>query len=249
MEPFVFMTSVEAVQLTGLKAASLAELHEGLQKVDGSSLYYHTHRFYRTHSFLGPWDRSDFALWVGDNLKEAAVSESLGTLDPRDYGTLRELGEDILRALEPLKEQPERWTRRVPPGLEFHFCRAVSLLQPAGYEARDLEEFLHALERVDLASLYYHLIEAPLHYFGPERRFANDFSNWLAVELGMEEQARSVAEIDPYRNDLEAVRKRLLGVFGKDRLKTVVQRALDHVGREPEEEAAALWLRRLRKGA
>ena len=247
MMPFVFETSVESVQLTGRKAASLMELYQELGEVEGSTLYHHTHRFYRIHSFLGPWDRSDFALWVSQNLKEEAVGERMGAMDPRDYRTLEDLRADLLTILDPLRKDEGRWTRRVPVGLEFHFCKSASIVFPTGHEARTLEDFVHALERVDTACLYHHLIEAPLHYHGPAREYPNDFSQWLA-NLGFPEPARIVAEIDPYRADLEALREDLLSVFRKDRLKAAARRVVDRLAHHPEGEAAALWLQRWRRG-
>lgn len=247
MEPFLFMTSVEAVQLTGHKAGSLLELYLYLKEAEGASLYHHTHRFYRSHSFLGSADRSDFALWVANNLKEEAVAENMGALDLRDYHTLEEVRAALLACMEPLMEDKERWARRVPPGLEFHFCKSVSLVLPAGYEARNLEEFLKALERVDVSSLYYHLIEAPLHFHGEPRQFPNDFSHWLG-EGGFPEQAKALAAVDPYEGDLEELRQKLLSVFQSERLKAAARRVVDRLPRNPAGEASAAWLRRWRKG-
>jgi hypothetical protein len=248
MQAFRFMTSVEAVQLTGRRAASLMELYLGLKEVDGACLYHHTHRFYRAHSFLGHSDRSDFALWVGQNLREEAVAESLGSLDLRDYRTLESLRQALLAVLEPFMSDGERWIRRVPPGLEFHFCRSVSLVLDTGYVARDLEEFERALERVDVACLHHHLIEAPLHSQDTERRYPNDFSEWLA-DLGSDAQARAVAELDPYQGNLEIVRESVLRVLRGGRLNVLAQRVADRLPREPAGEAAADWLRRWRRGA
>jgi len=247
MEPFIFMTSVESVQLTGRKAANLMELYLGLQESDGPVLYHHTHRFYRSHSFLGPWDRSDFALWVSQNLKEEALGERMGAIDPRDYRTLAELRADIMGVLEPVLEDKDRWVRSVPRGMEFHFCRSVSLVLPTSHQARNLEEFTSFLEEVDTASLYYHLIEAPLHLHGLVRAYPNDFSQWLD-DSGFPEEARKVSQIDPFRSDLEALRRDLLAVFRRNRLGTFVRRAAERVVRSPEGEAASLWLRRWRKG-
>jgi len=244
--PFIFMTSVESVQLTGRRAASLEEFFQGLGKVDGASIYHHTHRFYRRHSFLGHADRSDFSLWVGENLKESAVGERLGGLDLRDYRTIDSLREALLRTLEPLREVPERWARRVPPGLEFHFCHSTSLVFPTGHQASNLEEFQRALERVDASCLYFHMIESPLHFSGIERKYSNDLSQWLA-EMGFPAQAGSIAAIDPYQGDLESLRERVLDLFRSGRLKTAIRTAVGRLEREPEGEAAALWIRRWRK--
>ncbi|HET9869407.1 MAG TPA: DUF5752 family protein [bacterium] len=240
---FVFKTSLESTQLTGRRAANLAEFEAGLREADGSTLYHHTHRFYRVQSFLGAWNRSDFGLWVGNNLKEEAVAERMASLDTRDYPNLLELQKALLETLEPLRGDPDRWNRRVPPGLEFHFCRSVSLVLPTGYEVHNLEEFLRALSHIDLACLYYHLIEAPLHYHGDPRPFANDFSNWLA-DLGFTEEAQALAELNPYAGDLETLRTRVIGVFRRDRMRAALRRVVDRLGREGAGEPAALWLKR-----
>ncbi len=243
---FRFMTSVQAVQLTGVRAANLAELHAGLQQVDGSSIYHHTHRFYRVHSFLGGTPLSDFALWVGENLKEAAVAEQMAALDLRDFKSIRDLRSALIASLETLRETPDRWQRRVPPGLEFHFCRSVSLILPTGLSARNLEQFVDALQRVDTTSLYHHLIEAPLHV-DAEREYRNEFSEWLAVSLGERTLADAVAAIDPYRRDLEGLRRDLLAIFRPRRIRRLIASV---VGRqEPASGVVASWLKRWREGA
>src|ERR1700677_780830 len=227
-DPFVFMTSVEAIQLTGMKASNLAELHEGLQRVDGASIYYHTHRFYRAHPLFRPPDKSDFSLWLSNNLREEAVAERMEALDFKDFHNLQDIGRALLALIEPLQEDKERWYRRVPPGLEFYFCRAVSLVMPIGYEAGDLEEFIHALEEVDVTSLYYHLIEAPLH-LETGRRFNNDFSQWLFNVLKLEEKASVVASVDPYRADLEGLRQDLLAILERNLDQSMTQQMIHRV--------------------
>ncbi len=244
MEPFVFRTSVESIQLTGLKAASLRELNEGLEKTDGSSVYHHTHRFYRNYAFLNSSNRSDFDLWVGDNLKEAEVSERMSALDLRDYITLADLRQALLATLEPLKDVPGRWDRQVPPGMEFHFCRSVSLVLPAGHEAGNLEEFIAAIEKVDVGCLYHHLIEAPLH--SAEGGRSNHFSGWLRAQ-GFPKEAQAVADIDPYRGNLEDLRQEVLGIFQARQLGAILKRAVGRLSRETAGEPAAQWLRHWRQ--
>lgn len=245
MDPFVFMSSVEAVQLTGRRASSLLELFAGVEASDGAVLYHHTHRFYRSHSFLGPWDRSDFALWVGQSLKEDALAERLGAVDPREFQDLGGVKEALLGILGSLMGDKARWIRQVPPGLEFHFCRAVSLVFPTRYEARNLEEFVFAIARVDLASLYYHMIEAPLHHRDPQGP-ANDLSRWL-LEAGFPEKAGALAQVDPYRGDLERLRSDLLRVLKGNSVGSALRHAVERVGREPAGEPAAQWLKHWRE--
>jgi hypothetical protein len=244
--PFRFMTSVQAVQLTGVRAASLAELYAGMQGVDGSSIYHHTHRFYRAHSFLGETPLSDFALWVGESLQEAAVAEEMAALDLRDFTSIRELRTALLAKIESVREVPERWSRRVPAGLEFHFCRSVSLILPTGIKARNLEEFVDALERVDTASLYHHLIEAPLHADGG-RAYRNEFSEWLAGTLAQRDLAEAVVALDPYRRDLEGLRRDLIAIFRPRRVRRTITKVLSR--HKPVSGVVSEWFKRWREGA
>jgi hypothetical protein len=243
---FRFMTSVEAVQLTGVRASSLADLHAGMQQVDGSSIYHHTHRFYRTHSFLGGTPLSDFALWTGEHLQEAALGEEMGALDLRDFASIRELRTALLAKVESVRHAPDRWLRRVPPGLEFHFCRSVSLVLPTGLSARNLEEFVNAVERVDTTSLYHHLIEAPLRAEAG-RVYRNELSEWLATALEERNLAEAVAALDPYRGDLEGLRQDLLAIFRPRRVRRTIARVLKR--HEPVSGVVAAWFRRWREGA
>lgn len=243
---FRFMTSVQAVQLTGVRAGNLAELFVGLHEVDGSSVYHHTHRFYRTHSFLGDTPLSDFAFWVGENLNEAAIAERMAAVDPRDHATIRDLRNALAAAIEPMGEESERWARRVPPGLEFHFCRSVSLVLPTGHVARNLEDLVDAIEHVDTTSLYHHLIEAPLHLHA-ERPYRNDLSDWLASALGETALADAVAALNPYRKDLEGLRRDLIALLRPRRLRRMVASAASR--QEPVSGVVRSWLRRWRGGA
>jgi hypothetical protein len=241
---FIFMTSVQSVQLTGLRAASAAELHAGLSEVDGSSVYHHTHRFYRTHSFLGETPLSDIAFWVGESLQENAAAESIASLDLRDFPTLRDLRNTLLAALATLRDPPDRWNRRVPPGLEFHFCRSVSLILPTGRRAGNLEEFAEAIENVDASCLYFHMIEAPLH-LESDKPGRNDFSYWLETSLGRKDLADAVEALNPYRGDLEMLRKDLLALLKPGSLRRAVRNVLDR--QEPASEVVASWFRRWRE--
>ncbi len=223
--PFVFMTSIHAVQLTGLRASNLAELHAGLSGADDACVYHHTHRFLRTLHFLPDAPNSDFALWVGENLREDLLAERLASLDLRDFESMGELKAVLLSMLEKARQDDERWKRRVPPGLEFHFCRSTSLVLSTGREAAGLEDFIAGLGEVDAGCLYYHLVEAPLRRHEDEWR-GNDFSEWLAKEMGLEEEARKMAELDPYLQDLEALRGKMLEVLRGGHLRAVVERVL-----------------------
>lgn len=245
-EPFVFKTSIHAVQLTGLRASNLAELYQGLQNVDGSSVYHHTYRHLRTLHFLPNAYRSDFAQWIAENLKEFSYAERMEALDLREYRTIRDLREALLLILEPGRENAETWTRRVPAGLEFYFCRSTSIVFPIGPKAKNLEEFVSALHRVDAGSLFYHLVEAPLHIprdYGQR----NDFSAWFENVLGLSDTARVIAELNPYQHDLESIRKSLLDQLCRNPLRQALHRVMSRYAPTENGLPVRTWLSRLRK--
>ncbi len=232
--PFVFMTSIQAVQLTGIRAKNLAELYAGIQQVDGSSVYHHTYRFLRLLHFLPDTTHSDFAFWLSDNLREVALAEQMMALDLRDFSTIRDLRAALLGILEPCWTESRRWERSVPDGLEFHFCRSTSIVLPTGIEAVDLETFVAGLGKADVGGLFYHLVEAPLHQEGPET-FRNDFSQWLAHELSLTDEAHAISQLDPYNSDMETLRGKILELLGRGKLRAVVEKVL---ARQAESETS-----------
>jgi hypothetical protein len=233
---FVFMTSIQAVQLTGLRATNLRELHAGIQEVDGSSIYHHTYRFLRLLHFLPETTHSDFAFWVGEHLREEALAEQIASLDLRDFNTIRDLRVVLSTILKRAQNDLRRWERPVPAGLEFHFCRSTSIILPTGFQAQTLEDFVDALGRIDVGSLFYHLVEAPLHQ-EQGAGFTNDFSQWLEREHGLSEEALAITRLDPYTWDMETLRGKLIELLGRGRLRAVVETVLS---RQPESEVSGV---------
>lgn len=130
-DPFVFYTERRLVVLTGHRARTLAELYEYLQKVPGSSIFYHTYHRYLAHHFEKPLVRNDFAVWVGRALQHHALAEKLAAIDLLEFESIRQLREALLGLIE--NELAQEWvrSRRAPPGDEFHFwlLRALSSRQ------------------------------------------------------------------------------------------------------------------------
>jgi hypothetical protein len=234
--PFVFMTSIQAVQLTGIRAGNLAELYAGIQQVDGSSIYHHTYRFLRLLHFLPDTTHSDFAFWIGENLKENSIAERIMALDLRLFSTIRDLRNALLAILEMGQVDLTQWQRPVAAGLDFHFCRSTSIVLPTGFEAVDVETFVAGLGKVDVGSLFYHLVEAPLHQ-EKVHDHCNDFSQWLDQELGLTEEARIISQLDPYHSDMETLRGKIIELLGRGKLRAVVEKVLS---RQAESETSAV---------
>ena len=91
VKPFEFKTQLSLVMMTGIKAADIHELKEGLLRVPESSIYYHTHHFLQQHQFLTPEPPNDFAYWVTNVLREEWLGEKLTAIDTMQYNSLNEV--------------------------------------------------------------------------------------------------------------------------------------------------------------
>lgn len=214
VKPFYFYTSQPLVELTGLKARNLKELWQGVKEVDGSSIYFHTHHYVREHHFLSNEYPSDFAYWVAEILQERVLGEKLAILDVRSFATIRELREKILSEIEEQLENSGR-VYEVPAGLEFHFRKTLSIIVPTGHRARTLAEFNACLRKVDLNSIYFHLVEYGLR----EENITNDFSQWIRDGFQDEALASAIERINPYRQPLEECRLRIVELLSRQEKK------------------------------
>ncbi|KPJ59319.1 MAG: hypothetical protein AMJ46_11815 [Latescibacteria bacterium DG_63] len=206
--PFYFYSERRLVELTGEKARNLTELLYVLRFIDGAVVFYHTHHAFLDYHDITPDFRSDFALWVRDEIRNQMLAEKLAGVDPMDYTSIRELREATLDVLEEHIEEygDKRQARR---GNEFFFRRSKSFVLPTGRVAKTLEEFCKHLRKISLRSLFYHFFEARLRH---ERR-TNDFSIWLADSLGLDLLATKIDKIDPYVLTLDQLRRRVISLI------------------------------------
>jgi hypothetical protein len=202
---FHFRTRLTLTRLTGRLACDLAGLLEHLRTVPLSVVFHHTHHFLVQHQHLSPEPPNDFAFWVTHVLQEDRLGEQLAAIDTVQFEYLQELRERIAEVIEEFLET-QQTLRTAPRGEEFHFMDAVSFVLPTRFRATTLIEFADALEHVGNATLAYHLFESRLRVGGQ----TNDFSYWLAHELGETELASAIARLDPYTHTMDGLRGRLL---------------------------------------
>jgi len=219
--PFHFYTSQPLVELTGLRAGNLAELLEHIREVDGSSIYFHTHHYVREHHFLSNEYPSDFAYWVGEILQERELGEKLAVIDVRSYPTIRALREKLVEIIENYLQENGR-VREVPTGLEFHFRKTISIIVPTRQSALNLSELRACLQRVDLNSVYYHLVEYRIR----EENVTNDFSQWIRDNFQKEALSSAIEKLDPYFDTLENRRQRIIELLGREEHKLKLQEQL-----------------------
>lgn len=206
-EPFRFFTRLHLSELTGLRAETLGELSALIKEVPGSCIYHHTHRFLQQHQYLSPEPPNDFAYWVTTVLGDEDLGEKLASIDTVQFSSIRSLRDKITQTIEGyLKENQLASKRFSSPGQAFHFIKSVSFVLATPHAAYDLQEFIRALKKVAIDSIYYHIFESRLRL----EKKQNDFSLWIETELGDRELAQKIAKLDPYTHTLEDLRKTLI---------------------------------------
>ncbi|MBI5240258.1 MAG: hypothetical protein HY926_07275 [Elusimicrobia bacterium] len=207
-EPFRFCSRLSLTVLTGIKAEGLAELLAHLRTVPEPVIYHHTHRFLQQHQHLVPEPPNDFAYWVTNMLGDEELGERLAAIDTVRFDSLDGLRQAIIATVEDRAGAAARG-RVVPPGKEFHFMSAIRFSLLTSYQAEDLPGFAQCLQKVSISSLYLHVFEARLR----PPLGVNDFSHWFKNQLGDEALAAKVANLDPYTQTLEGLRRRILGII------------------------------------
>jgi hypothetical protein len=203
LQPFRFVTHLTLTELTGRRAHDLLDLLRHLKIVPLSVIYYHTHHFLEEHSYTFSAPPNDFAFWISHTLQEERLGEKLAAIDTIQFTDLESLREAIVSAIE-THLKTAKSLRPAPEGSDFFFMSSRSLVVPTPHEARTLEEFAGALQKVSIHSIYHHVFEARLRL---ER--GNDFAEWLK---GLDEKvlAWQITLMDPYTQTLETLRKRMI---------------------------------------
>ncbi len=204
-EPFHFRTRSHLAELTGLKAKSLRELLACLKSAPDGVVYYHTHHFLAEHHYLTPEPPNDFAGWVTEVLRDDILGEQLASVDTFNFSTLASLRDRLANIIEEHLGGHGDHVIEAPPGSEFFFIKSVSVVMGTAYRAYDLREFVEALRKVTVGSLYFHMFEARLRL----GRGQNDFSTWFESGLDEKDLAHEVAGLDPYNFSLEGLRSAL----------------------------------------
>jgi small-conductance mechanosensitive channel len=209
-EPFHFYTRTHLTELTGHSATTLKELADTLKKAPDAVVYYHTHHFLEEHHYLTPEPSNDFAVWVSDALGEEVLGERLASVNTFEFPNLAALRERFVGIIEErLAKGPN--SREAMTGREFHFMKSVSVVLPTHYVVHDLREFVEALRKISLGSLYFHVFESRLRL----GKGLNDFSTWMQDTLDEAELGDAIARLDPYTYTLEGLRLTLIQLIEK----------------------------------
>jgi len=204
-DPFCFRSRLHLTELTGLKANSLRELITILKDAPDPIIYYHTHRFLEQHFYLTPEPANDFAIWVSETIGDEALAERLASINTVAFANLSALRDKLVNIMEEYLANGNN-DRVVAIGREFRFMKSISVIFPTPLEVYNLREFVEALKKVSLGSLYFHMFEAKLRL----GRGQNDFSSWINNNMDERDLALEIASIDPYTYTMEGLRSTLI---------------------------------------
>jgi hypothetical protein len=206
-KPFYFNTSEHLLRIGREKAATLSQLLEALRCCPPESVFQHTFRTLQEHHFIRRGFSNDFAHWALSACSEPALAERLASVDVREFTSIEDLRQSLVRVLEDyVQHSPDAAMRNADE--PFHFCAADIVVLPTSFVPDTLPGFADGLRSVSIHSIHHHFIEARLRL----KLMSNDFSQWLLEEMGLPDAARAVNHIDIYTVTMENVRQQIVGI-------------------------------------
>jgi len=203
--PFYFNSASHLLRIGRQRADNLGELLEALRTCPDDSIFQHIFRTLQEHHFIREGFSNDFAHWAFAACNEMGLAERLASIDVREYTSIKAMRDRVVSTVEDyLKKNPRAGERQA---LEpFYFCASDTVVIPTPFVARNLAEFVDVLQKVSIATIYYHFIEARLRL----KLDTNDFSNWLEQELDLGQLSDRLNRIDIYTSTLDDVRRAMV---------------------------------------
>ena len=208
--PFHFIGCIELREMLGRKAADVQQLMAAIEEVPLDSIYYHTHSYFLRYEHGPTLLPNDFATWAAISVRDRALSERLGLIDPFEFRDLESLRNEAVSIID--DHLKSLWNvPRLIHGEPFEFIRSHIIEVDLAMIANSLREFRDLLASLDRSSLFIHICEARMR----KGRRAGDFVSWIESEtgLGLPELAGRMATIQPLGLSLEGIRSRMLAVL------------------------------------
>lgn len=208
---FVFQRGLHLVELTGKNAENLKEFLKCIRTVDTESIFYHMYHTLIQHHFVIPEYFNDFAYWLGNDLHEDVIAEKFTYVGISEYGDIVAVKKKLVEILKKRLRDRSNNNFNVPEGRAFHFVRSRVIVLPTKYKAKNLEEFVECLEKIDNDTLFYHFFSSRLKFSKKKEKCVDDFSRWIN-EIGHSEMADRITAIDLYGYTLKGIRKEIAGI-------------------------------------
>jgi len=211
VEPFQFFTVAHVTRIGDQKANTVRELVMGVERCSDESIYHHMVEALGSEEDLAGRASNDFAKWAHGPANCEGLAELLGALDERSYASIEEMRNDLQTTVRDyIAAYPECADELASS--PFCFCEGLELNVPLNLTASTLKELGTSIESMSNESFY-------LHFVASEARLgqqSNDFSIWLSENLGLNELARKIDEIDLTESTLEEAKQKVLQLISAD---------------------------------
>lgn len=208
--PFYFKTSEHLLRIGRYKANNLSELLQAMQACSEGCIFQHTLRTLQEHHFIRQGFSNDFAHWSLSACNEPALAEQLASVDVREFTEIEGIRRAMIEIVRDfVQANPESGARRAHE--PFYFCASDIVVLPTPYEPDTLQGFVDGLQHVSVHSIHHHFIEARLRL----KRMSNDFSAWLEEDVGLNDAADAIEQIDIYTNTMEGVRLKIARIVAQ----------------------------------
>jgi Family of unknown function (DUF5752) len=211
VEPFQFFTVAHVTRVGDQKASTVRELVMGVERCSDESIYHHMVEALGSDEDLAGRASNDFAKWAHGPANCGGLAELLEALDERYYASIEEMRNDLQTTVRDyIAAYPECADERASS--PFCFCEGLELNVPLNLTASTLKELGTSIESMSNESFY-------LHFVASESRLdqqSNDFSIWLSENLGLDELARKIDEIDLTESTLEEAKQKVLQLISAE---------------------------------
>ena len=211
VEPFQFFTVAHVTRIGDQKANTVRELVMGVERCSDESIYHHMVEALGSEEDLAGRASNDFAKWAHGPANCEGLAELLGALDERYYASIEEMRNDLQTTVRDYIAAYPECADELASG-PFCFCEGLELNVPLNLTASTLKELATSIESMSNESFY-------LHFVASEARLdqqSNDFSIWLSENLGLNELARKIDEIDLTESTLEEAKQKVLQLISAD---------------------------------
>jgi uncharacterized protein DUF5752 len=239
---FEFCSVAHLEAPAGIQASSLAELRAGIAAAPPRSLFHHVSRVSIRFPRARDLPPNDFSRWVETALQEPETAERLAFAGVDPLLPLEELRASLLRVLDAVA--PAARQRQASEGAAFHFVRVESVPVPLARQALVPADAVAIWPEIDLAAVFYHLIEAPV--LGPAER---SLVAWLE-DRGAPRLADSAAAAAAGGRPLVRLHRDLAARWGRSLIASRLVRrteAPEHVRRSDAQAAMARLAEKLRR--
>lgn len=207
--PFILKDCDLITLATGVKAQTLKELRDGLQRVPVGSIYHHFWGRLLRPQFDEPEYNNDFSSWAYRGLHDKLLAERLSMIIPTDFDDLEGLRQGLLEVVEQRLDEFEL-VLSANADEQFHFLKAQIVIFDTGRRFDHPADLLPVLPELSTGSIFYHFIDARQRTGSR----CDDFSVWVsAFGPPYEEIAQHLCAIDPYFSSLKEIGHMVTGIF------------------------------------